>query len=132
MLLCGIIDELSSAPGTANVSFFFCQAPANKHCHCCSAWLNLLAGEQAAISTLPCPSWKALFQDTNALHTLSRIFMDILKYPAIQKTYYRRPRRMHRRPPIPLGSDCPRVICLSADTMDRLESQLRIMLTRGD
>ncbi|KAJ6118775.1 hypothetical protein N7471_013395 [Penicillium samsonianum] len=64
MLLCGIIDELTRTFGdTANVSFFFCQA------------------------TDYDKAGKALFEDINAWNALSRIFMDILKDPALQSTY---------------------------------------------
>ncbi|KAJ5553181.1 hypothetical protein N7494_002559 [Penicillium frequentans] len=94
MLLCGIIDELSSTLEAANVSFFFCQATDSRINTATAVLRGLIYSLVENQPSLLChvmarysQSGKTLFQDTNAWHALSKIFTDILRDPAIQKTY---------------------------------------------
>ncbi|KAJ5987082.1 hypothetical protein N7451_011447, partial [Penicillium sp. IBT 35674x] len=94
MLLCGIIDELSSTLEAANVSFFFCQATDSRINTATAVLRGLIYSLVEKQPSLLChvkarysQSGKTLFQDTNAWHALSKIFTDILRDPAIQRTY---------------------------------------------
>lgn len=95
MLLCGIIDELTRLFGnTANISFFFCQAT-DKRINNATAVLrgliySLVERQLSLLSHVQRQydkAGKALFEDINAFHALSRIFTDILKDPTLQSIY---------------------------------------------
>lgn len=96
MLLCGIINELtaSTAEDITTISFFFCQAAIpdlNNTTAVLCGLLSLILDQQPAliiyIQKDYDKSGKQLFDGVNAWYALSRIFIDILKDPLLQRTY---------------------------------------------
>ncbi|KAJ5337402.1 NACHT nucleoside triphosphatase [Penicillium brevicompactum] len=95
MLLCGVIEELTqSFGGTANVSFFFCQATDVRINNATAVLRGLIYSlvkmQPSLLSHVKSQydhAGKALFEDINAWNALSRIFTDILKDPILQSTY---------------------------------------------
>lgn len=95
MLLCGIIDELtSSIPETAALSFFFCQASdvrTNNATDVVRGLIFLLVDKQPSLLRHVRKEYdqvgKDLFEDLNAWQVLSRIFMAILEDPILEDTY---------------------------------------------
>ncbi|KAJ5752473.1 NACHT nucleoside triphosphatase [Penicillium odoratum] len=94
MLLCGIIDELSSTVETANVSSFFCQATDPRINNATAVLRGLiysLVEKQPSllhhVQVQYSQAEKEVFHDRNAGHALSRIFSNILKDSTMQSTY---------------------------------------------
>jgi hypothetical protein len=95
MLLCGVIDELTkSAPESAIVSFFFCQATDVRINHATAVLRGLifiLVDQQPSlifhIRQLYDKIGKKLFEDQNAWVALSKIFVSILEDPLLSSTY---------------------------------------------
>ncbi|CAG8945733.1 unnamed protein product [Penicillium salamii] len=96
MLLCGIINELtaSTAEDTTTISFFFCQAAIpdlNNATAVLRGLLSLILDQQPALITHIQKDYdksgKQLFDGVNSWYALSRIFIDILKDPLLQRTY---------------------------------------------
>ncbi|KAJ5640295.1 uncharacterized protein N7484_008157 [Penicillium longicatenatum] len=95
MLLCGIIDELQrTSEGTANISFFFCQATdvrINNATAVLRGLIYLLVKKRPSLLSYIQHQYdhagKALFEDINAWNALLGIFMDILKDPTLRTTY---------------------------------------------
>jgi hypothetical protein len=95
MLLCGIIDEMSSdKDAAALLSYFFCQATdsrINSATAVLRGLIYLLAYQQPALLKHVRKKYdiagKELFVDTNAWFALSEIFTDILQDPSLESTY---------------------------------------------
>ncbi len=94
MLLCGIIDELKSAPNNATVTFFFCQATdarINNATAVLRGLLYLLVKQQRSLISHIRESYddsgRRLFEDANAWVALSEIFEKILGDLCLQSTY---------------------------------------------
>lgn len=95
MLLCGIINELtSSMPDDALLSYFFCQATdarINNATAAVRGLLHMLVTQQPSLAShirkkYDCAG-KALFEDANAWVVLAEIFRDVLQDPSLRKTY---------------------------------------------
>jgi len=95
MLLCGIIDEMSSdKDAAALLSYFFCQATdsrINSATAVLRGLIYLLADQQPALLKHVRKKYdiegKELFVDTNAWFSLSEIFTNILQDPRLESTY---------------------------------------------
>lgn len=95
MLLCGIIDELTkSAPDTATVSFFFCQATdirTNYATAVLRGLIFMLVDQQPSLISYIRRHYdntgKQVFEDVNAWAALSEILTDILADPRLRTTY---------------------------------------------
>ncbi|KAJ6118763.1 hypothetical protein N7471_013383 [Penicillium samsonianum] len=84
MLLCGIIDEVTRLNvGSANISFFFCQATDVRINSATKKNPSLLSHVRGRYDQ----AGKALFEDINAWSALSAIFTDILKDPSLNSAY---------------------------------------------
>ncbi|KAJ5387104.1 hypothetical protein N7509_009645 [Penicillium cosmopolitanum] len=96
MLLCGIIEELTSSVGdVSNISFFFCQASdvrINSATAVLRGLIYLLVEKQPSLISHVRSRYdktgKALFEDKNAFYAVSDIFTQILKDPTLQTTYF--------------------------------------------
>jgi len=95
MLLCGIIDELrQSTAETHLLAFFYCQAAdsrINNAAAVLRGLLYMLVDQQPSlishIQKQHDLAGKALFEDANALVSLSNIFTNILHDPSMKSTY---------------------------------------------
>ncbi|KAJ5636997.1 hypothetical protein N7490_006876 [Penicillium lividum] len=95
MLLCGVIEELTSLYGdNASISFFFCQATdmrINSATSVLRGLIYLLVKKHPILLPYVRARYdhagKALFEDVNAWNALSTIFKDMLKDPTLQMTY---------------------------------------------
>jgi hypothetical protein len=92
MLLCGIINELAK---TNLLSYFFCQATdsrINSATAVLRGLLYLLINQQPSLVSHIQEKYdhagKALFEDTNAWIALSEIFINILRDPSLNSTYF--------------------------------------------
>jgi hypothetical protein len=95
MLLCGIIDELSSSiPATALLSYFFCQATdsrINSATAVLRGLLYMLLDQQPSLTSHVCEkhdhAGTTLFEDANAWIALTEIFVAVLRDPSLSTTY---------------------------------------------
>ncbi|KAF7514864.1 hypothetical protein G7054_g14934 [Neopestalotiopsis clavispora] len=93
MLLCGIIDHLEQSPADGWVSsYFFCQATderINTATSVVRGLIFMLLDQDASLVSHLKKKYdaagKALFEDTNAWHALSEIFVDILQDTKLQE-----------------------------------------------
>ncbi|KAH5722255.1 hypothetical protein HBI17_253400 [Parastagonospora nodorum] len=95
MLLCGIINELSSSiPQSALLSYFFCQATdvrINSATAVLRGLLHMLVTQQPSLALnirkKHNPTSKAFFEDANAWVVLAKIFEDTLQDTNLRPTY---------------------------------------------
>jgi hypothetical protein len=94
MLLCGIINELQSSMPSALLSYFFCQATdprLNSATAVLRGLLYMLVIQQPSLASHIREKYdyagKTLFEDTNAMVALTKIFVDMLRDPSLRTTY---------------------------------------------
>lgn len=94
MLLCGAIDELQKSSTPINLLFFFCQAAdvrINRGTSVIRGLAYLLATQQDSLESHIRKKYdkagRPLFEDPNAWDALSDILANMLRDPALKKTY---------------------------------------------
>lgn len=94
MMLCGLIDELDVPTTSAALSFFFCQATdlrINNATSVLRGLMYILIKQQPNLIRHIQESYrdtgKQLFEDVNAWPALSRIFLNMIEDPRLEKCY---------------------------------------------
>jgi hypothetical protein len=95
MLLCGIINELQEAAGnTITISYFFCQATdlrLNSATAVLRGLLYMLVIQQPSLASHIREKYdyagKTMFEDTNTMVALTKVFVDMLRDPSLRTTY---------------------------------------------
>ncbi|KAL7956046.1 hypothetical protein V8C34DRAFT_326479 [Trichoderma compactum] len=82
-MLCGLIDELDASTTSAALSFFFCQATDLRINNAASQQPNLIRHIQESYRD----TGKQLFEHVNAWPALSRIFLNMIEDPRLEKCY---------------------------------------------